>query len=1348
MSVSLESRQLDDNIVFSASDSDDEDYTDSSSPLRRKVRPSGELHVHEDRSSTHLTSRLFEIVIMRRHAKLSTCLQRLLLTLGSNERHMAIADILSFICECAGFRHSSISPNIIASPFGDDNSLGLGKARRKPGRKNKPKPDITESPFHTVLDSTTPSSASDSVGGTTEEATTVPGSTAGNFSYNSFNWTSFLEMFSQLPTSATYDEIVKHTCARPEDAIDQSDSLLYLPEIGYKTANILPKCLSSKFLNLCLERVDGLTSALHTQDGWTIGFGKKNVAFLRFKEFFQQLVLEAEASSVGDLLHALQWIFALSLIGFRAVRQYAFIACNEIVASLLVKLNALSKNERVFKRQLEVELEMDQRTHERVHGRSTKVSLNVSKSSIEVYKKLLLAQRGQNAINAFVKCVFCVNFSTKLQDVLLDIRVSAAFSLVSNLLLCPKIFSETPYIHFVYHQLPTTDETTRLLLLRYLAMVDRRINEEQFGILLSVHAASMRDNMAKCCDAIEALFLRDIHQNFDCSVVAAHKNDKDFMALVNSLSRTSSTTLCVLVASLYMPSVRVSNYTTAFQASTDDLRSKYRNLLIPHPAVVGLQQTLRIHEDNLNDHEMFNRCFVELNNISTSVDNKNAFVSNMVVGLWHYNRVFTNVGNIIRYICQAGDIDVLSINIDETGQEMLLHMALASLEHMFNVQDEDTGFRDLQLDAVSAVTTHGALLLRLFQASRVHTRIVLNLLEIATAQLQRTGLPVATGLIGAVKECITQIISNMDQSEFTIDSLRLGIRVMYNVYTDEEESRLNVSELYNMLCGRMHNPQEANVVTLHCIITLLHYLPLEIESSLSLSVLIRRNLESLPDKNHLLWCGIGFVLFESELYKCVKTSRTSVDPAFCDLRDSILRAISGIINSAASDCIRFVCFSSIAALVQISALVNLEDIPEGVDADLYRVMHYFLVQVRQVHARSMASNGKIVSSPIYKKGITISDVFINGNTEAHFRHNCLESLLCLNNMFMRSLSARLYCSGASVLLFLQLLSGCQAVCDQAGNYIRFLANFDEQILISLLLAALFGLYESNSRPLTAELGRRFVQQLVVKQDVLVDHTKLNVDKLFIAILRYGVHAPSNWDFLPDCADLIKMLKHHGCVFNKQRIEAQIQPLVAALEPHTDIYQKASDFFEIVGINNQCRITNATEDLEDIDRCVQIIRSKSTYLQFDAVIDTFGRRKPGKPKVVKRPRVKQHERTTTADTRASSEDSSNAQMELSPVLMRTFTKSHMNAYPPSVGILQQPSTDTEVPYQTLSGSHGSLDLDYMEFDQMSVPKTNSAMLPVDPMATPTSEDSSGMRSTPNDAIDSYSSSVMSPLMLPY
>ncbi|EDO06322.1 STAG domain family protein [Babesia bovis T2Bo] len=1226
MKSNVQSLKGDCDIVSSPSDSDDsndEDYSDV--PVSRKVkpRPFVERRVKEDHSSSHITSRLFEIVIMHRHAKLSTCLQRIWLTISSAQRYTGIADILSFICECAGFKHSSISPESLLSKNGTEPSISSSRL---------PLPEEGNAESRSPLDL-----YSD------PDTNQVPGESSRTDTTNildmltDFNWDTFRLMLADLPRNATFAEL-QHCCLDKDVPYYDLNTLVGLP--NSTSSNGIP----NKFQSLCLSRVRHLAMSLEVHGGWTIGFGRNNAAYVRFKEFFYQLVLDSDESVIGDLIYLCQWILALSLIGFRVIRQYAHIAAMELVNGLLVKLNTLCTNERVLKRQLQVEIEMDQRSHERKYG-SCNPSVVPSKSSLEIYKKLVLAQRAQILVSSFIQAIYGVHITSKQWDVLVDIRIASAFGLCSHLLLCPRIFAREPYISFVYSQLPRCDPDTRLMLLQYLLLAGHNISEEQLGILIGVHNISMRDGCYQVCEYIELLLLGDIHCGHGQSVVSGHKHDSQLQALLNTLSRGPCAPLAVLVASLYIPALPIHNFCIPLRVSAGSLRSRYRNILFTK--VQGTEKAIKINDPESKDPGIFSKCMAQLISYTKSIPNRNAFGSNLVVSLWNHNTVFSRVSNVLDYICAAGDVSVNSVTLDEGIQEMLLNIARSSLEHVLSL---DNGPEDVRMDAVGSVINHGEALLKLFKASVQHVTIVLQMIESASGMAQSCGIPVPGIFIGAIKDMILHIVFKV-QDDTAVDAIRYGVRSLYNLGFIAE-TKAHVSSLYDLLSERSCRLSESCVTTLHCILILLHYLPLELESALSLISVVRCQLECPLGSDRLLWCGIGYVLFEAALYKSLRSGNKTLDDAYIALRNSLLTALASLVGPSSTDYINVVAFTSMATLIQVSALVvNTGPLPGGIATAMYDVIHAFLVKLNK-----SSSRGPLNSLP--KKGITVSDVFVNGMTDKQYTISPVDALYCLGGLFTKVLSRDLYCSGVSILLSLQLVSSHELLSDMGTTFIRFVSQFDRCISIYILLATMIGLYESDSRYMIPRFSTNFTQAL----DGMVDPQKLDVDLFCYMAVRYSLHSPGNWDFLLESSKVAKELKGRQksvtTVFKKSMVD-----IISKVELEPDLRDRLKHFFSAVDlpdkiISTRSVMSDAEHITSTIDNSLGIVRSLQGNIDFNAVGGLVHVKRATGPSVKRK-----HVESVTPKYH----DSSVTYPDNSPVVVRTFTNSLVNVTLASIGM---------------------------------------------------------------------------------
>ncbi|GIX64418.1 mitotic cohesin complex, putative [Babesia caballi] len=1369
-------------------DTDDEDYSEAPIARRRHAPNQQERQVREDVSGVHVTSRLFEIVIMHKHVRLQTCLRRLLLTLNSEDRYIAIADILSFICECVGFRHSLISADLVEacdalpgvpggkdlaqeeqgaasseSPFhrdmqgerhyADDTSresfAGVNTAHVGSGDRREYRHALDLSPQYGT-DSTaelrrsrrnSADSSSPRLPVSDDQASDLP------LTYENFGWGSLREMFMSLPATATYSEIVRHCSAPSNQHVFDTDDSLFFPQISDLLANRRSQCLSTKFLRLCTDRVKRITTALDAEDGWTIGVGKRRIGFLRFKEFFQQLVLEADALCVGDLLHALQWVFALSLIGFREVRMFAVVACNDVVNSLLVKLESLAKNESVFRRQLQVEIEMDHASHENVHGRDSRVTLRVSKSSLELYKKLLLAQRAQRAILRFLKCMYNVNFASNLRDVLVDIRVASAFSLCTNVLLSPIVFSGPAYVDLVYRCLPSADETSCLLLLRYLGLVGRKLEEEELGILLALHETCTRDALFECCEVIEAMFLRDVQNNYDRGVVVKHRTEKPFLRLVDAMSTRKRPTLGVLIAAIYLPSLPIHHFTFAFHIRTDDLPPKHRNALVPHPAVVGMYKTLVVNEETGDKPDAFYQCFMELSQLAASISAKEAFVANLISSLWPYNYLYADVGGTVRFLCQGGDVESVKARLDENCQQLLLYITLASFEHLLRGAN---AFTDSQLDAVGTVLARAPVLLRLYRASAPHLKTALNLVEQATGFLSRTGLTLDKGLLPALQEAMLHLMEHGTSGEDERDAAWLGVRCLYNLYKSTDDAEKHVSILHRKACKRLLTPGELSRTTLYCALNLLHYFPLEQSVCGKMVGLIKGNLKASTGEERMLWCAIGYVLFEAELYNYVKASRSSQDAVapelseLCNLRDVSLRSLAWMAHDAQSDFLKFVSLCSMVSLVQNSALLcDIQEPPDEVQEEMFNVLHHFLSLVRPSQMRAPAAGS---SSPPsldrQAKGITVADVCITGYSESNFLLNPLDSVLCVLERLTKAISGRQYFSGVSVLVLMQMMSACDPVVKAAGVYLRFLGHVDSQYLASMLLFAMIGLYESGARNLVCELSRRCLDHVMGPNDaVSVDCKRLSVDRMVLSGVRYALQGPSNWDFLTDLTEFVKFFKGYGGKLNGQLLQAQVGALMIPLDLSEELRGIVFLLLRTVGVQGAgaLRAVAGCDDIDGVDSCLNAFRRKCGYVDFLRLAGgEAGRKRAQRPSstcIVKRTRPGDPiPHLLSSETRASSEESTERGLDVSPIVARTFTKSNVRAFPPSVGMMKaRPRVGAPLSPQSVDDS---LEFEPLEFHSSA-----------DVGVTPSTERSYGVRSSPRFGRVSPGSSVLSPLMLP-
>ncbi|KAK1442779.1 hypothetical protein BgAZ_302970 [Babesia gibsoni] len=1334
-------------IVYSdeTDDSDDEDYVAGTGQSQETKKLMQQLRVRNVDDETHVTSKLFETVIMRKHATLSTCIQRLYLTLTSGEPYVAIADVLSFVCECAGFRQSSIKPELLESfdkPKGSRGEAGLNKGKaalsdddnlnegdpsaqkngvnRRKGKLRKPSP-LSISSYSDNGDTEEAARRESRNGGKNlarggVDSMDEDGERSGfssshkpipEISYDVFDWWYFRNTFASLPTEAVLSDIIEQSKTFMDPYKFDKDDSVILPDVKELLKNKQPKCIATKFTQLCMDRVKHMNTALEAQDGWTIGFGRRNSAFLRFKEFFQQLVLDAESKYLGELLFLLQWVLALSLNGFRAIRQFAHITCVEMVSSLMVKLEMLTKQKRVFSKQLQVEIELDQRTHERIHGKGSHLSSKVSKSTLELYKKLLLAQRGQVSIVRFLKCIYNVNVASKLRDVLVDIRITTIFSLSEYVLLNPIIFSDHHYLDLAYRLLPASDEVSRLLLLRFISLVDTKLTAEHLGILVVLHESCCDLGLTECCNIIESILLKDLHQSYEGSVVRKHCNEKGFLSIVKTLEKGTNHTLSVLISSVFLPSVQIDGFSLVFLIKTDDLPSKYRNMLIPHPEVAGQKKLINISDSSKGTMD-FTKCISELAKLLTQLNPQVSFTGNLISSIWKYSKAFSDVEDTIRLLCQGGDVTSLDARLDEERQKLLLYIAIASVERS---TDNSGEISDKQKEAVKSVISYAPILLRLYKANQTHARAALQLISMATLLFSKAKIPLDKTVVTSLADTIIHLMETDSNSESSIDCMRLAVRCMYNLYSFSEETKKNVKRIYNMALPQLENEGDAMIITLHCVLNMLHYFPLELEMRSETIDAISRKIEANENTDRMLWCALGYVLYEAEIYKCIKKSQ-QLDPELSKFGGSLLGSLAAHVNTAVDDFQFFAGFCSMVSLVQISSLVNaLEDIPEGVEQEMYNILHHFLVLAYTGSSKIPTSNA---TSPVYlennKKGITVADVFITGHNNTNFVLNPLESVLCLIGLFTKVLFPRLYCSGVSVLILLQLTSSFSPIASAAGVYLRFLVNYDPHISSSLMLYDLIGLYESNSRELLHELCERFIDSILSKNsNIAVDPKKTNIDQMIVAGVQYALQCPSNWEFLDTMIELLRFFMNSGGIVNGTFMRTHIGQLISNSEPPMDVLEKLWHILNIIGMSQDDvgkKSASSRKDPDGVNRCLNIIRRLAKYVDFSELTKVTTTKKqqqtPSSTCIVKRKRNAVTAQVTSEDYHSEYNTSESGMLEVSPIVVRTFTKSHFKELPPSIGMKNAnspSSTQLSLDLSQISADIQTLDYrDMAEFSQ--------------------------------------------------
>ncbi|EAN31566.1 hypothetical protein TpMuguga_04g00214 [Theileria parva strain Muguga] len=351
-----------------------------------------------------LASRLFEIIIGRKHARLSSCLQRIYLSLSSEDKFVTIAEILSFIIECSGF-----TPNLV---------------------------------HYSYLDNSSPTK-------TTNET-------------NELEWDVFKNLYNNLPNRVNFDQITQLTNEDSSNGVNPrggnssmelEDSEVYGSSINFENGH----SLSHTFYSVCNRRMKFLNKKLDYKEGWMIDFG--SVGFHRFCEFFNELILQVELPYFQHLLTLIEYVFVLSTCQYRGVRLLSTVACNELIKSLLLKLDVLKKDQVVLRKQLLVEADLDKRAATRLGGDSA-----LSNSTVELYKRVNLVNITCSAIVNMVKTSFYVNYSAKSFDIVGDLRVVSAYYLVVHSIINPELYHHSLYMELVTSLLSNMDDNLPLLL--------------------------------------------------------------------------------------------------------------------------------------------------------------------------------------------------------------------------------------------------------------------------------------------------------------------------------------------------------------------------------------------------------------------------------------------------------------------------------------------------------------------------------------------------------------------------------------------------------------------------------------------------------------------------------------------------------------------------------------------------------------------------------------------------------------------------------------------------------------------------------------------------------------------
>nr|PVC53097.1 hypothetical protein MACL_00000273 [Theileria orientalis] len=486
----------------------------------------------DDTLSPPNTSRLFQIVIARKHARLSSCLQRTYLSLASDDKFVTIAEVLSFVCECAGFK-----PNLVNRRY-----------------------------------LSTDSEKKDSQSGTISSEITL----------DNFGWDSFRNCYLSLPSSVTYEDVLRY-----RDKPDPEDEAIYGKNINSEDCD----SISSLFYNMSNYRIRNLTKMLEGKEGWMIDLG--SVGFVRFCEFFNELVLQAETQYFKDLLELIQWVLALSLCPYRPIRLLSCVACNEMVSSLLAKLDTLRKDQVVLKKQLQVEAELDKR----MSGRLGKSAVSLSGSTLELYKRLTLVNTTCKVVSSFVKATFSINYSSKLFDVSQDIRMLSAYYMVVHYLINPSMYEHSLYVELVGRFVLNQDENL-VLLLKYLLVYRGRIGHKVVDKLLAIYP-NARGEANELIEFILLKFLNEENKGesdggsatrkeavsksdeIEADEVSRTKNkvaekllNDDFV--YESVINRNSVYFCSLFLSTHFPSYR---FTVTFNLNLAQIKSRFGYLM-------------------------------------------------------------------------------------------------------------------------------------------------------------------------------------------------------------------------------------------------------------------------------------------------------------------------------------------------------------------------------------------------------------------------------------------------------------------------------------------------------------------------------------------------------------------------------------------------------------------------------------------------------------------------------------------------------------------------------------------------------------------------------------------------
>ncbi|AFZ81072.1 hypothetical protein BEWA_004800 [Theileria equi strain WA] len=1208
----------------STDNSSDEDYREGDRllPSRKRKMQRTFTTTKKTKNESHNCSRLFEIVMMKKHAKLSSCLQRIYLTLSSSQKYTVIADVLSLICECAGFRQLSITSEDVEE----------------------------ESP-----------SAESSV----------------DIDYDNFDWFSLHMYYTTLPESVTYENV----CAPIEDRRDISVSIY--PSISDLGKSKRGRSISSKFYSLCNERAKKISKCLVVENGWAIGFGGKNPAYLRFREFFRHLVANADLHHFKDLLLLLQWIFALSTCGYRSVRTLSCIACNEILVGLLLKLESISKDESVYTKQLSVEVALDKKTHERIHGTSTS-HISLTNSTIELWKRLKLANMTRFVIQSFSMIVFDVHFKSKLYDVLPDIRVITSYYLLNCLVLNKSMFSSIYHTTTAYAVLCDVDPCTRLLLLRYLFLSSEDVNLDIISGIY--HNLDHVDQYA--LQMVELLLLKHMSRLDDGS------KDKEYpVVLVNAVKTLSwrySEYLSILFAKIFMPNISMGIPQIPKLFTIEGLKQKYKNLLTIDSLLVSRYNSfaqniagfttgslLRYDLDQQSTREEallgFISSFIDFTDRFTDV-NADAFVYNLVKGFWSFSNIFYDIALMLKVLCRGGSLSC-NTTLEEKTQKSLLQIILVSFENMLkDPQKFDAELRS----AVSVFTASLNTLFRLHRANVSNTLVILQLLEMVLVLVGKLGIRTTVDLVHTIAENIPDMLTGTHMV-----CVKPCVRSLSHIKTYESTIK-NIYTQYIASIGPFEELKNAEYVS-KFVMYLLHYFPsLEIEDDFVKRVC---NKLDIYDQTYI---ALASSLFEAHIFKSIISKAGYLDDLYISLRNKLLSLLCSVDFKSHTHFDNFVLFSTICSLIQLTSLVitqisSLEDMPASVEDVLSELaLKFGSIGFKDRDTPSLVLSLKNTGST------TVLDSCIQ---EGYSVKKPIDMCTSIFYQVSSTFNAQIYSSVTSLLLLFQVGSTNAAIRKASIDYINFLQGLDNRLFFALLLHILIGLYETCNRDALEMFLDAFVPNITISGD----NTQLEV--MLHAGLLYVYSRESNWDFLQVMTSLVNILGYRGEKFTSRLITEATRTLALNIPG-------ISSFTVLLYAEPTEGILESFEpEISSFNKCFDTIKGKIGGMKFTDLCNVFYQ-KPRIKNIQKSNKVTNEKQVNDASTEFSHQSTPMVQFRSerpletprsvleeftiestpgsigntcveSPVPIRTYSKKSHDYHPPSVGLRCKSITPIEL-----------------------------------------------------------------------